>query len=189
MTTVIETRDEPGPTARGQSVPNNLPIQLTSFVGRRSELLEVREHLSRARLVTLTGPGGAGKTRLAIEIANSELTESFSGGVWWVDLSEVSSGAAVADAAAGAIGVLVEPVRGALRSLTHHFAARRALICLDNAEHLLADVAQVTDTILRDCPEVRLLVTSREPLGLAGEAVWRVPPLADDEAIELRRRK
>src|SRR5919106_6818900 len=166
------------------AIPTSLPTQLTSFVGRRTELRAVRDLLAGARLVTLTGPGGAGKTRLAWQVA-AELADRFPDGVWWVELAELTDGAAVADTAAEAIGVLTEPVRGALPSLTSHLAGRRALVCVDNAEHVLEGVAGLAEAILRTCPVVTLLVTSREPLGLPGEAVWRVPPLADDEAVSL----
>lgn len=162
----------------------DLPRQLTSFVGRRAELAAVRELLARVRVATLTGPGGAGKTRLAWEIAAEEAGR-FPDGVWWVELAELTEGAAVADAAATTVGVLVEPVRGPLGALTSHLAGRRALVCLDNAEHVLDAAAGLADAIARNCPDVVLLVTSREPLGVPGEAVWRVPPLSDDEAVAL----
>jgi predicted ATPase/DNA-binding CsgD family transcriptional regulator len=166
------------------AVPDSLPVQLTSFVGRSVELGAVRELLARVQLVTLTGPGGAGKTRLAWQIA-AGLADRFPDGVRWVELAELTDGAAVADTVATAIGVLVEPVRGPLRSLTSHLASRRELVCVDNAEHLLDDVARLAEALRRACPEVTLLVTSREPLGVPGEAVWRVPPLADEEAVSL----
>jgi predicted ATPase/DNA-binding CsgD family transcriptional regulator len=185
MTTTADRALQAPTTVRAvDAVPGNLPIQLTSFVGRRAELDAVRELLARVRLVTLTGPGGAGKTRLAWQVA-VELADRFPDGIWWIDLAELIDGAAVADAAATAIGVLVEPVRGPVRSLTNYLASRRALVCLDNAEHLLDDVARLVEAIVRSCPAVTLLVTSREPLGVPGEAVSRVPPLADDEAVSL----
>jgi predicted ATPase/DNA-binding CsgD family transcriptional regulator len=166
------------------SVPGSLPLQLTSFVGRASELHAVRELLASNRLVTLTGPGGAGKTRLALQVA-VEPDDRFADGVMWVELAELTEGSAVADAAATAIGVLVEPVRDSLRSLIKFLAGRRVLLCLDNAEHVLDDVARLAEAVLRSCPGVVVLATSREPLAVPGEAVWRVPPLADDDAVSL----
>jgi predicted ATPase/DNA-binding CsgD family transcriptional regulator len=183
-TTVDRAARDPNSARSFDEVPGNLPIQLTSFVGRGAELAAVRDLLSRVRLVTLTGPGGAGKTRLAWQVV-AELADRFPDGAWWIELAEVSDGATVVDATASAIDVLVDPVRGSLRSLTGHLAARQAVVCLDNAEHVLDDVARLAEAILRACPEVTILVTSREPLGLPGEAVWRVPPLADDEAVSL----
>jgi predicted ATPase/DNA-binding CsgD family transcriptional regulator len=171
-------------TVAAKSVPRSLPVQLTSFVGRRAELRAIRDLLGRVRLVTLTGPGGAGKTRLAWQAAAQE-AERYPDGVWWVELAGLTDGNAVAAAAATAIGVVVERVRDPLRSLTVHLLDRRALVCFDNADHLVDDVAALVEAILRTCPDVTVLVTSREPLGLPGEAVWRVPPLEDDDALQL----
>ena len=158
----------------------NLPVQLTSFIGRAPDLAAVDKLLTTARLVTLTGPGGAGKTRLAIEAASAHASV-FADGVWWVDLSPLATDASVSDAVAAAVGVPVQPAG----SLVAGLAGRRALICLDNAEHLVDAVATLAEVLLRGCPELTLLVTSREPLRLPGEAVWRVPPLEDDDAVRL----
>ena len=185
MATVIDTADHGRAADLRPGAPNNLPVQLTSFVGRRAELDDIRDLLRRNRLVTLTGPGGSGKTRLAGEVATAELSGPFSDGIWWVDLAELSDGADVADAAAVALDVLVEPSRGARGSITRHLARAHVLLCIDNAEHVLEDVAALVEAVLRECPHVTLLVTSREPLNVPGEAVWRVPPLADDEAVSL----
>jgi predicted ATPase/DNA-binding CsgD family transcriptional regulator len=185
-------------------VPHNLQRQLTSFVGRGPEKEQAGGLLSRHRLVTLTGPGGAGKTRLAAEVAAdfaadiatdiatavaAEQGERCVDGIWWVDLASVSDGAgsdagvAVAEATAEAVGA---PDLGApLRALTAHLAGRRALLCLDNAEHLLDAVAGLVEAVLRGCPAVTILATSREPLGVPGEAVLAVPPLSDDDALAL----
>jgi predicted ATPase/DNA-binding CsgD family transcriptional regulator len=186
MGTTVESPDQAaGVLAPPDRVPTNLPAQLTSFVGRGAELEAVRELLTPpVRLVTLIGPGGAGKTRLAWQAA-AGIGDRFPDGVWWVDLAGLTDGAAVAETAAAAIGVLVEPVRGPLRSLSGHLAGRRALLCLDNAEHVLDGVARFVETVLGACPDVSLLVTSREPLRVLGEAVSLVPPLTDDEAVSL----
>ena len=133
--------------------PHVLPVQLTSFVGRRAEVDAVRELLARVRLVTLSGPGGAGKTRLAWQVV-AELADSVPDGVWWIELAEIADGADVAGVAAAAMGALVEPVRGPLRSLTDHLAARRALVCIDNAEHVLDDVARTWPN--RSCAPARV---------------------------------
>ncbi|HEU4421379.1 MAG TPA: LuxR C-terminal-related transcriptional regulator [Pilimelia sp.] len=162
--------------------PNNLPVQLTSFVGRSAEIDTVGDLLARHRLVTLTGPGGAGKTRLAARVAAGQ-GDSYPDGLWWVDLAGLTDGTAVAEAMAAAVGV--PAVGGPLHALTAHLAGRRVLLCLDNAEHLLDDVAGAAEAVLRGCPAVTVLATSREPLGVPGEAVLGVPPLTDDDALSL----
>jgi predicted ATPase/DNA-binding CsgD family transcriptional regulator len=164
--------------------PNNLPIQLSSFVGRDRELAAVHALLSRERLVTLSGSGGCGKTRLAAQVAAAHI-ERWPDGVWWVELQSATAPATVAELVAGATGVLVEPVGGPLRSLTAQLRSHRALICIDNCEHLLDAVAELVESLMRSCPEVSILTTSREPLAVAGEAVSRVPPLVGGEAMEL----
>ncbi|HKE81018.1 MAG TPA: LuxR C-terminal-related transcriptional regulator [Solirubrobacteraceae bacterium] len=158
----------------------NLPVQLTSFVGRRIELAAVAELLARARIVTLTGAGGSGKTRLALQVAAGQAAR-FGDGVWWVELADVTDPALVADAVAAATGALAAPGR----SLTAQLAGRRLLVCLDNCEHVLDGAAEVAEALLRDCPELSILATSREPLGAGGETIWRVPTLAGDDAVAL----
>jgi predicted ATPase/DNA-binding CsgD family transcriptional regulator len=162
--------------------PGNLPVQLTSFVGRGAEIDAGGELLARHRLVTLTGPGGAGKTRLAVRVAAGR-DDRYPDGLWWVDLASVADGTAVAEAMAAAVGV--PAVGGPLHALVAHFAGRRTLLCLDNAEHLLDEVARAAEAVLRGCPAVTILATSREPLGVPGEAVLAVPPLSDDDALSL----
>jgi predicted ATPase/DNA-binding CsgD family transcriptional regulator len=166
------------------ALTNNLPIQLTSFVGRSEELAAVELLLDGERLVTLTGAGGAGKTRLGLHAA-AELADRWPDGVWWVDLSSVTDPALVPDVVAATIGVLVEPVGGPLRALTLQLRDRRVLVGLDNCEHLLAASADLVEALLRSCPELSLLATSREPLNLPGETVWRVPSMVEDEAVSL----
>ena len=165
-------------------LPNNLPAQLTSFVGRGDELVEVARLLARERLVTLSGSGGCGKTRLAVQAA-ADLADRWPDGVWWVDLGPVRDPNLVAKSTASTVRVLVDPGAGPLRALTQQLRARRLLLCLDNCEHLLDPSAELADALLRACPEVSVLATSREPLGVPGEMVWRVPPLNDDEAVRL----
>ena len=162
-----------------------LPVHLTSFVGRRAELAAVSALLRGRRLVTLTGVGGSGKTRLAAQLAAADQAERWPDGVWWVELEAVTDPAQVAEVAAATVGVLVEPVQGSLRSLTAHLRDRRALVCLDNCEQVLEGAAEVAQALRRSGAEVTVLTTSREPLGVAGETVWQVPPLSEDDALAL----
>jgi predicted ATPase/DNA-binding CsgD family transcriptional regulator len=174
----------PPPLRSLDAVPNNLPVHLTTFVGRTDELDELRSLQSAARLVTIAGAGGCGKTRLAAQAAAAQ-TERWQDGVWWVDLQGATDPSTVAEAVCVASGVLVDPAGGSLRSLATQLRDRRALICLDNCEHLLEAVAELAETMIRTCPEVSILATSREPLGVPGERVWRLPTLAPAEALEL----
>ncbi|HZA75819.1 MAG TPA: hypothetical protein VE623_05460, partial [Acidimicrobiales bacterium] len=130
---------------------NNLPAQLTSFVGRGEELAAVERLLSSERLVTLTGSGGCGKTRLAVQAA-AGLADRWPDGVWWVDLAPVTDPARVAELAAATTKVMVEPVGGPLRALMLHLRDRRLLVCLDNCEHLLDATAELAEALLRSCP-------------------------------------
>ncbi len=164
--------------------PNNLPLQLTSLVGRTDEIAATIEMLEKHRLVTLTGPGGTGKTRLAIEVAG-RLLHRFQDGVYLVELAAVSDPAQVTSAVAQALGVKEGPGRFLIRrSLTDWLADKEALLVLDNFEHLL-EAAPVVERLLGSAPGVKLLVTSRTPLRLYGEHELPVPPLRlagpDDE--------
>ncbi|GAA3796736.1 hypothetical protein GCM10022403_033310 [Streptomyces coacervatus] len=164
----------------------NLPAAFTSFVGRRLETAEIRRLLCVRRLVTLTGMGGVGKTRLALEVAAAS-REAFADGVWLVDLAPVSDPSAVAATAAGALRV---PDLGALPfldQLTGYLAGRRALLVLDNCEHLVDACAELAGTLLSAAPELRILATSRHTLGVTGEHVFALAPLAQDDAVELLR--
>ncbi|MEU1181921.1 LuxR C-terminal-related transcriptional regulator [Streptomyces sp. NPDC005820] len=169
------------------SEAGNLPVAFTSFVGRRHLIAEIRRVLGPARLLTLTGMGGVGKTRLALEAAAAS-RRAFADGVWLVDLAPVREPLAVADAAAAALGVPELGARPALDRLTGYLAGRRALIVLDNCEHLVDACAELAQALLSAAPEVRVLATSRQTLGIAGEHVLVVPPLSvPDEAVELLR--
>lgn len=176
---VFELGGTPGPLRSLDAVPNNLPVQLTGFVGRDTEVAEVRRLLAGTRLVTLSGPGGSGKTRLAAQVAAGG---EWPDGVWWVELDAVTD---VAERVAATLGVPVEPQVGAARSVATHLRDRRVLLCLDNCEHVLDGAAEVAVELLRSCPEVAVLTTSREPLDVPGETVWRVPPLAVEDAAAL----
>ena len=166
-------------------VSQHLPIQLTNFVGRRTELNQVRKLLGENRLVTLTGAGGVGKTRLAIQMAG-QLAHEFSGGVWYVDLAPITDPALVPTTAARAFGLPDQPGRSTMDTLTRFVADHEMLVVLDNCEHLLDASAALTAALLAACPGLTLLATSREPIGVAGEVSWRLPSLSlTDEAIEL----
>jgi predicted ATPase/class 3 adenylate cyclase len=157
--------------------PNNLPAALSSFVGRTQELAAVQEALGRSRLVTLTGAGGAGKTRLALQAA-ADRVERHPDGVWLVDLAGLSDPELVAQTALSALRIPELPDRPALEALTGNLAARDLLIVLDNCEHLIAASAQLVDAALRAASKVRVIATSREPLNVPGEISWRVPSLS-----------
>lgn len=162
----------------------NLPLHLTAFVGRQRELAEVRAFLGKDRLVTLTGPGGSGKTRIAQQTAG-ELLDRFPDGVWWVDLALLTDPTQVAEAVAAAAGVRERPGRPIVETLAAELASKNALILLDNCEHLVAACAHVASRVLGSAPALRLLATSREALGIPGERVLPVLELSDDEALQL----
>jgi len=159
----------------------NLPVELTSFVGRRREITGVRKALAAARLVTLAGVGGVGKTRLALETA-AEAGKSYPDGVWLVQLASVRDPALVARTAARALGIPDQSRKPALAQLVDHLADREALIVLDNCEHLLDACAELADRLLRGAARLRILATSRHVLGIAGEHVFPVPPLSVPDA-------
>jgi predicted ATPase/class 3 adenylate cyclase/DNA-binding CsgD family transcriptional regulator len=167
------------------SVSQHLPTQLTNFVGRQAELNQVGKLLSENRLVTLTGAGGAGKTRLAIQMAG-QLAREFSGGVWYVDLAPITDAELVPTTAARAFGLPDQPGRSTMDTLTRFIGDHQMLVVLDNCEHLLDASAALTAALLGACPGLTFLATSREPIGVAGEVSWRLPSLSlTDEAIEL----
>ncbi len=157
--------------------PNNLPIQLSSFVGRGREIGEVEELLAAHRLVTLTGPGGSGKTRLALAVA-PEAAQGFEDGAWLVDLASLSDPDLVPQAVASVLGVRETPGTPLVDTLSLHLGPREALLILDNCEHLVEACAGLAGTLLRYCPRARILATSRQALGVAGEALFDVPPLS-----------
>ncbi len=167
----------PGALAAARALPNNLPVQLATFIGRDRELSEVRTLVESCRLVTLTGAGGCGKTRLSLQVAAGLLGGS-GDGVWLVELAAVTSGDAVAPGISQALEITAQPGRPALDTLLDALAPQDMLIVLDNCEHLIGGCAKAADAIVRRCPRVRLVATSREPLGIGGETIYRVPPLS-----------
>lgn len=163
----------------------NLPIPLTSFIGRTREIQEVKGLLTKGkgdasspiRLLTLTGAGGSGKTRLAIKVA-TDLVNSFRDGVWWVELAGLNDPALVPQMVAKALGVADVPHQSLTETLGQYLGARHVLLVLDNCEHLIDASADLAERLLIMCPDLRIMTTSREPLGIAGEVLWLVPTLA-----------
>ncbi|HSR26243.1 MAG TPA: LuxR C-terminal-related transcriptional regulator [Candidatus Eisenbacteria bacterium] len=165
-------------------VSGHLPAELSSFVGRRKELTEVRAVLAQARLVTLTGMGGVGKSRLALRTAR-QYGRVFADGVWLVELAPLSDPGLVPAAVARGLGLVDERSRELEDELADHLAGRRLLLVVDNCEHVLPATTALVGRLLRASPELRVLATSREPLGLEGEAVYRLAPLTEPEAVTL----
>ena len=155
---------------------HNLPWHLTSFVGREQEIAQLEKFATANRLVTLTGAGGAGKTRLAIEVAH-RLIDGFPDGAWLVEFAALSDSALVPQTVAQALELKEQPTRPVIDTLGEHLAYRKLLLVLDNAEHLLEACVHLVDAIVRRSPGVTVLVTSRERLGIAGELTYRVPSL------------
>jgi predicted ATPase/class 3 adenylate cyclase len=162
----------------------NLPVQPTSFIGRAREQAEVRLLLGAAPLVTLTGTGGAGKTRLALEVA-AGLVAAHADGVWLVEFAALADPALVPQAVAQALGLREEPGRPLLATLTAHLQPKALLLVLDNCEHLIGACAELATALLRACPQLRLLATSRAALEVPGETLYRVPSLAAPDPDQL----
>lgn len=172
----IALRALPEVTVRREATPNNLPAQLSTFVGREAQKTDIRRLLGENRLLTLTGVGGGGKTRLALE-AGRELLEKSTDGVWFVDLAPLADPSLVPQAVTTVLGLRDDANRTPTQVLTDHLRSRISLLILDNCEHVLQSAAELTATILQTCPDVRILTTSREALGVAGEVVYQVPSL------------
>ncbi len=154
----------------------NVPAQVSSFIGREGELAAVQPLIGGSRLVTLTGAGGAGKTRLGLQVA-AELLDGTGDGVWFADLAPLRDPELVAVTVADVLGVRQEPGRPVLDTLVEAVGGQSLLVLLDNCEHLIGACAKLADALLRGCPNVALLATSREPLGIDGERIYRVPSL------------
>ncbi len=186
-------RSEFPPVRSLETLPNNLPRQLSSFVGRDEEILEAEERLREATTLTLTGPGGVGKTRLALEIG-AHLVDLFEGGVWLVELASVSEGPLVVEAVGSALRVKQRPGTAPMAAVIEAIGDKPVLLILDNCEHLLDTVVEVADELLRSCLRLQLLATSREALGIPGESLMPVPSMslplasvADDDLVGLGR--
>jgi predicted ATPase/class 3 adenylate cyclase/DNA-binding XRE family transcriptional regulator len=156
--------------------PNNLPLQLTRFIGREREIDEIKGLLRSARLLTLTGAGGTGKTRLAMEVAK-QIGEQFPDGVWLIDFVALREPNLILQAITTALGIREEPKRSLLQTLTDYLRSKKLLLLFDNCEHLISACAQVADTLVKVCPQLQILATSREALGLTGEHQYYVPTL------------
>ncbi|MGH2409847.1 MAG: ATP-binding protein, partial [Chloroflexota bacterium] len=156
---------------------HSLPVQLTSFVGREEEQADVRRLLAVTRLLTLIGAGGVGKTRLALRVAES-LVDEYPGGVWAVELAPLGDDALVPQAVAAALALREVPGQTLIDTLAAALRDTRHLLVLDNCEHLVPSCATLVERLLRDCPLIRIVATSREALAIAGETAWRVPSLS-----------
>lgn len=171
------------------NIPNNLPIQVTSFVGREKEIAEVKQLLSTTRLITLTGSGGAGKTRLSLHVA-AEVLDTFGNGVWFIELASLSDPALVPFTIASTLSLREEPGRPLIATLLDWLRDKELLLILDNCEHLVEACAQFADQVLHASQTARILASSREALGISGESIYRVPSLEapkPDEKIQIEQ--
>lgn len=159
-----------------ENVPNNLPVQLTGFIGREREMEEAKRLLEGTHLLTLTGTGGTGKTRLSLQVA-ADLFDKFPDGVWLVEFATIDDSTLVPETVASALDVRQEPDRPLLTTLTGFLRTKNLLLIFDNCEHVVAACARLTEALLRACPHLRILASSREALGIAGEKAWSLPAL------------
>jgi len=159
-----------------KTINHNLPVKLTSFIGRERELEEIRTRLEDARLLTLIGPGGTGKTRLSIQLGGEQLS-TFPDGVWMVELAPISDAALIPQTIASVFGLRESPDRPLIEIVTDYLRAKRSLLILDNCEHLIAACAMIAETLIQSCRNLKILASSREALGISGELTYRVPSL------------
>lgn len=169
-----------------ESLHHNLPIQLTSFIGRERELAEAKQLLANTRLLTLTGPGGTGKTRLSLQIAQ-EVLPSFTNGVWLVELAPLAEPSLIPQTIASVFELREVPNTSIVDILTNYLRARRLLLILDNCEHLIAACAKLSADLLHVCPQLKIIASSREALGVGGETVYRVPSLSLPNPVQVTR--
>jgi predicted ATPase/class 3 adenylate cyclase/Tfp pilus assembly protein PilF len=160
-----------------QSHSGNLPTQSSTFIGREREMAQVRNHLAETRLLTLIGAGGSGKTRLALQVA-AEVMEEYPDGVWLAELAPLADPALVPQTLATTLGLREEPGRTLIETLTNYLRPKSVLLILDNCEHMIEACARLADSLLRGCPNLRILASSREGLGIAGELIYYVPSLS-----------
>jgi predicted ATPase/class 3 adenylate cyclase len=158
------------------AIPNNLPTQTTTFVGRQRELARAAELLAKTRLLTLTGPGGSGKTRLAVHLA-ADLLDRYPDGVWLVELAPLTDAAAVGPTVAAAVRIGERPGKQVVDTISASLRHRQLMLVLDNCEHLIAACAELADALVRSCPQLTILATSREGLNVPGETLMPVPSL------------
>jgi predicted ATPase/class 3 adenylate cyclase len=174
------------PLSTPESFPHNLPMQLTSFIGRERELAEVKQLLSKTRLLTLTGPGGTGKTRVALQIAE-ELLPSFADGVWLAELAPLTDASFIPQTIAAIFGLRELPNMPIINIITDYLRAKQLLLILDNCEHLTEACAKLSDHLLHSCPQLKIIASSREVLGIAGETAYRVPSLSLPDSGQVTR--
>ncbi len=172
------------PLNSASTAKDNLPTQLTSFIGREKEMVEIRASLNASRLVTLTGSGGTGKTRLSIEVGAQELAH-FTSGVWMIELAPLSDESQIIPALAQAFGLQESPFTPLANRVTDYLRDKKLLLILDNCEHLIAACARLADDLLHQCAGLKILASSREALGIAGEVAYHTPSLAEAESTGL----
>ncbi len=177
-------RDGFAPLQSVDSFPNNLPPALTSFVGREREVAEITELLATRRLVTLVGSGGIGKTRTSLHVA-ANLIEHWVDGSWLIELAPLSSGEYIPSALAQVLGVTLSGEGAPLQNLARALKRKQALLIFDNCEHLVESVAHVVVTLLRECPKVKVLASSRQALAIEGEEAYRLPSLNEGASLAL----
>lgn len=172
------------PLRADEGLHTNLPSVLSSFIGRGDEIAEVKRLLQETRLLTVTGTGGSGKTRLALQVG-TQLADHYTGGVWLVDLAPLTNPDLVVKAVADIFEIREEEGRPLLQTLVDALRPKALLLILDNCEHLLEAAANLTQALTSAAPRLRILATSREPLGVGGETVWFIPPLSFPNAVKV----
>lgn len=178
---VIEGLNTQFPPLRSlEHFPNNLPVQLTSFIGREKELAEIQDRLQSTHLLTLTGPGGTGKTRLSLQVA-AELADQFPDGIWLVEFATETESENVAANIASVLRLLIEGEKSVEAVLAAFLRRKNLLLILDNCEHLITPIARLTENLLRQASKLRILASSRMPMAIPGEITWPVPPLSGPE--------
>jgi predicted ATPase/class 3 adenylate cyclase len=182
--TVPDLPSEFAPLNTLELFKHNLPVQFTSFIGREKEINEIKNLLATYRMVTLTGSGGAGKTRLSLHVG-TECLNQFLGGVWFAELAPVSDPALVSQTLLSIFKLRDDPHRAPLEVLLDYLREKTILLILDNCEHIIEVCAEISETLLRACPQLKILASSREVLGMAGEVPYRVPSLATPNPAQL----
>ena len=165
------------PLKTQKTVNHNLPTKLTSFIGREREIREAKTKLANSRLLTFIGPGGTGKTRLSIQLGG-ELLAEFPDGIWMSELAPISDAALIPQAIASVFGLRESPDRPLIELVTDYLRAKNLLLILDNCEHLIEECARLAEHLVQDCPDLKILASSRETLGISGETTYRVPSLS-----------